>query len=70
MHLRSTADQAASINSQLRVELQSGETIWTESSYKFRTDQVRVMSDRAGFDCEVQWVDREWPFAQSVLRAR
>lgn len=70
MHLRSTTDQAATINGQWRVELQRGETIWTESSYKFRTDQVRVMSDHAGFDCEAQWVDREWPFAQSVLRAR
>ncbi|PYS54226.1 MAG: L-histidine N(alpha)-methyltransferase [Acidobacteria bacterium] len=70
MHLRSTADQTVSINGQWRVELKRGETIWTESSYKFHTGQVRSMSDRTGLDCEIQWVDQEWPFAQSVLRAR
>ena len=70
MHLRSTADQTASINGNFTVHLKPGETIWTESSYKFRTEQVRSISERAGFNCEVQWVDAEWPFAQTLLRAR
>jgi L-histidine N-alpha-methyltransferase len=70
MHLRSKSDQTVAINRNFRVTLKKGETIWTESSYKFRPGQIRSMSERAGFACDVQWVDEEWPFAQSLLRAR
>ncbi|HYR44076.1 MAG TPA: L-histidine N(alpha)-methyltransferase, partial [Terriglobia bacterium] len=69
MHLRSRSDQTVAINSSLTVMLKKGETIWTESSYKFRPEQIRSMSERAGFTCEIQWIDDEWPFAQSLLRA-
>jgi dimethylhistidine N-methyltransferase len=69
MHLRSTADQRVKIGSDLQVSLREGETIWTESSYKFRLDDIPALARAAGFKCEVQWVDEEWPFAQSVLRA-
>jgi len=24
------------------------------------------MAERTGFRCDVQWVDAEWPFAQSL----
>jgi L-histidine N-alpha-methyltransferase len=70
MHLRSTTRQRVSINGNFTIDLQPGETIWTESSYKFRPKQVRAMSERAGFSCELQWLDAEWPFAQTLLRAR
>lgn len=69
MHLRSTVEQTVSINGRFSVSLRPGETIWTESSYKFRIDQVKAISERAGFDCEAQWVDAEWPFSQNLLRA-
>ena len=69
MHLRSTIDQAVTINQNFTVTLEKGESIWTESSYKFRTEQVRSMLENAGFACEVQWVDTQWPFAQNVFRA-
>jgi L-histidine N-alpha-methyltransferase len=69
MHLRSTEKQTVNINHSISVDLQEGETIWTESSYKFRPEQVRLMSEGAGFSCESQWIDSEWPFAQSFLRA-
>jgi L-histidine Nalpha-methyltransferase len=69
MHLRSIVDQTVTINRRFTVELAAGETIWTESSYKFHTGQIRAMSEKAGWTCEVQWIDREWPFAQTVLRA-
>jgi L-histidine Nalpha-methyltransferase len=68
MHLRSKSDQTVSINRNFTVTLQQGETIWTESSYKFHPGQVRSMAQHAGFACEVQWIDEEWPFAQTVLR--
>jgi len=70
MHLRSTADQIVSIGEGFRVTLKRDETIWTESSYKYRTAQIPPMAKTAGFDCEVQWTDSEWPFAQNLLRAR
>jgi dimethylhistidine N-methyltransferase len=69
MHLRSTAQQVVSIDETFSVTLQQDETIWTESSYKFRIDQVRFMAKRSGFHCQYQWTDSEWPFAQSVFRA-
>jgi dimethylhistidine N-methyltransferase len=70
MHLRSKTRQIVSVNSNFTVAFGEGETIWTESSYKFLAEQVRSMSERAGFRCEHQPVDSEWPFAQSLLRVR
>jgi len=69
MHLRSQAKQSVSINHHFTVHLEQGETIWTESSYKYRPEQARSMPEQAGFRCEYQWVDSEWPFAQSFFRA-
>lgn len=68
MHLRSTADQIVRIGSDLQVFLRNGETIWTESSYKFRLQDILALAESTGFKCEAQWIDEEWPFAQSVLR--
>ena len=68
MHLRSTANQVVSIGS-ASIGFREGETIWTESSYKFRCEDVRRLAAKAGFRCVTQWVDEEWPFAQSLLRA-
>jgi dimethylhistidine N-methyltransferase len=70
MHLRSTADQIVSVGESFRVTLKKDETIWTESSYKFRTRQIPPMAESAGFYCDIQWTDSEWPFAQSVLQVR
>jgi len=69
MHLRSKRRQTVSINGNFSVDLQEGETIWTESSYKFQPQQVRSMAEGAGFKCEFQVIDSEWPFAQCFLRA-
>ncbi len=69
MHLRATVDQTVSIGQDLTVQLNAGETIWTESSYKFHPQQVAALAGKAGFVCEAQWIDAEWPFAQSLLRA-
>jgi len=67
MHLRSVINQSVRVTEDFTVHLHEGETIWTESSYKFRQEQVRSLSERAGFPCEHQWVDSQWPFAQSFL---
>ena len=52
------------------VELAEGETIWTESSYRYEKDELPAMAARAGFDCLAQWVDEEWPFAETLLTPR
>jgi dimethylhistidine N-methyltransferase len=70
MHLRSTRRQTVHIpRAGLRVILDEGETIWTESSHKYKAEEIPGMADRTGFRCEAQWIDEEWPFAQNLLLA-
>lgn len=70
MHLRSTCRQTVNIPvAELAVEFLEGETIWTESSHKYSQDEIFPMAATAGFRCEAQWVDDQWPFAESLLIA-
>ena len=70
MHLVSEVDQSVSIRRcDLKVSFRKEETIWTESSHKFKPDEVARMAGRTGFRCEAQWIDEEWPFAVSLFRA-
>jgi uncharacterized SAM-dependent methyltransferase len=50
----------------LLVRMEEGETIWTESSHKYRPQGPAEMATRAGFGQIAQWVDEEWPFAQNL----
>jgi len=68
MHLRSTATQIVTID-ETRFTFQCDETIWTESCHKYRRDEPAEMARRTGFECVAQWVDGEWPFAESLLVA-
>jgi L-histidine Nalpha-methyltransferase len=71
MHLRSTRRQTVRIPAGgLRFMLNEGETIWTESSHKYRAEEIPEMAVRTGFHCQGQWIDKEWPFAQNLLIAR
>ena len=71
MHLRSTKRQAVRIPAaNVRLMLHEGETIWTESSHKYRASEVLEMAERTGFRCEGQWIDSEWAFAQNLLVVR
>jgi L-histidine N-alpha-methyltransferase len=47
----------------------AGESIWTESSCKFDPEEVGRLARRAGFSCDAQWIDPQWPFAETLLRA-
>ena len=68
MHLRSLRRQRVEIPAAgLRVILHEDETIWTESSHKYRAGEAAEMAERTGFVCKGQWVDEEWPFAQNLL---
>jgi L-histidine N-alpha-methyltransferase len=70
MHLRSRRRQRVSIPAaELLVEFQSGETIWTESSHKYSREEVLETARASGFFCTAQWIDEEWPFAESLLIA-
>jgi L-histidine N-alpha-methyltransferase len=76
MHLQSRVDQQVRIAEvDCAVGFRRGETIWTESSHKFTPEQIAAMAEgvgaeAAGFECRRQWIDREWPFAESLLIAR
>ena len=70
MHLLSKRRQVVSIPAaEVVVEFREGETIWTESSHKYSADEVVETARQAGFSCEVQWIDEEWPFAENLLVA-
>jgi uncharacterized SAM-dependent methyltransferase len=70
MHLRSLSPQIVHIPAaELRVEFLEGETIWTESSHKYSPQEVFSMASTAGFRCEAQWIDEQWPFAENLLIA-
>ena len=70
MHLRSREDQMVKIpGAGFCVRLREDETIWTESSHKFSLGEVIKIGEQAGFRCEKQWTDEEWPFAESLLIA-
>ena len=71
MHLRSRLDQTAFIpEAGLTVRFHAGETIWTESSHKFHLHELYDLADRTGFQVIAQWVDAEWPFAESLWIAQ
>jgi dimethylhistidine N-methyltransferase len=67
MHLRSLRRQRVEIPaSHLCIRLEEGETIWTESSHKYRPQEPFEMADRTGFRCVAQWIDEKWLFAQNL----
>jgi uncharacterized SAM-dependent methyltransferase len=67
MHLRAARRQRVRIEEAgLVSEFQEDETIWTEACHKFDPDELRAMAWRNGFHCAAQWVDHEWPFAESL----
>jgi L-histidine Nalpha-methyltransferase len=70
MHLLSERAQTVTIpGAGFSARFAAGETIWTESSHKYSKDELFQMARDTGFRCEAQWVDSEWPFAESLLVA-
>jgi L-histidine N-alpha-methyltransferase len=70
MHLESKQRQVVNVPaSEITIEFQAGETIWTESSHKYSAEEVFETARTAGFRCEVQWIDEQWPFAENLLIA-
>ncbi len=70
MHLRSRRRQTVRVRrANLAVEFAAGETIRTEVCHKFLPNQLCAMAQASGFRVEAQWMDAEWPFAESLLMA-
>jgi dimethylhistidine N-methyltransferase len=70
MHLVSRKRQTVTLWSlQVSADFAQGETIWTESSHKFSTEELRESAVASGFKMLSTWVDDEWPFAESLWEA-
>jgi dimethylhistidine N-methyltransferase len=68
MHLQSRRRQTVLIRkANLTAAFEEGETIWTENSHKYSLAEVTRMTEAAGLKCAGQWIDQEWPFAETLL---
>ncbi|MFL5262771.1 MAG: L-histidine N(alpha)-methyltransferase [Anaeromyxobacteraceae bacterium] len=60
MHLVSRAAQVVTVGGE-RFAFEPGETIWTESSYKYELRELAALAALAGWRCERTWTDeRAW----------
>lgn len=67
MHLVSTCRQQIEIPpAGVDVTFQAGESIWTESSYKYAASDLEQMVEDGGFRCRRQWVDADAAFALTL----
>jgi L-histidine N-alpha-methyltransferase len=67
MHLRAKQAQAVTIDAaDITIAFREGDTIWTESSHKYRKPEIAQMAVESGFDSSAQWVDEEWGFAENL----
>ncbi|WP_437721737.1 L-histidine N(alpha)-methyltransferase [Sorangium sp. So ce861] len=70
MHLVSRRRQSIRVGAlDLEVAFDEGESIWTESSYKYTPDEVVRMGERAGFRCYEQWIEPVGRFSTTLLLA-
>lgn len=70
MHLVSRRRQSVRVGAlDLEIAFEEGESIWTESSYKYEPDDVVRMGERAGFRCFKQWIEPIGRFSTTLLLA-
>ena len=70
MHLESLKDQTIDVGSlNLTVELAGGETIHTESAYKYSLDSIRELAGATGWSVERSWTDRDDLFSLNLFAA-
>ena len=71
MYLVATKSQRVRIDAiDQDVTLAAGESIWTESSYKYHADEIVTLVEGAGFREACQWIDGADPFALTLFEAR
>jgi uncharacterized SAM-dependent methyltransferase len=69
MHLVSLKDQIVHLDN-VAIPFAKGESIWTESSYKFSLDEFERMVDAAGLRVEHVWTDeQQWFSVQFLVNA-
>jgi len=68
MHLESTRDQSVRVAGNT-FDFVRGETIWTESSYKYDEDQLATVASAAGFRVDRLWTDANDLFWVGALTA-
>ncbi|MGA7617320.1 MAG: L-histidine N(alpha)-methyltransferase [Thermoanaerobaculia bacterium] len=66
MHLVSTTDQIVSVGGE-RIGFTAGETIHTESSYKYSVDEFRELATETGFTPRSVWTDPDSLFSVHYL---
>jgi dimethylhistidine N-methyltransferase len=66
MHLVSLRDQTVQLDN-VTIPFTKGESIWTESSYKFNPDEFEQVSAAAGFKVEHVWTDEQQWFSVQYL---
>ncbi|XXX74066.1 L-histidine N(alpha)-methyltransferase [Sorangium sp. So ce134] len=70
MHLVSRRRQSIRVGAlDLEVAFEEGESLWTESSYKYTPDGVVRLAERAGFRCFKQWIEPIGRFSTTLLLA-
>lgn len=66
MHLVSLCDQVVHLGD-TAITFRTGETIWTESSYKYSIEEFATLAHRAGFDVKKVWTDPGLLFSVQYL---
>jgi dimethylhistidine N-methyltransferase len=69
MHLVSLHAQEVRLAGTVKIGFEAGETIWTESSYKYTEDAIADLGLRTGFAVTTQWIDPEAGFALTLFEA-
>ncbi len=70
MHLVSRqAQEVRLLDASVRIGFEAGESIWTESSYKYTEAEIADLGRVAGFSIARQWVDRDAAFALTLFEA-
>lgn len=71
MHLVSRIPQSVRIAAlDTVITFEKGESIWTESSHKFQLEEIEEWGRLSGFKQVGQWVDEQWPFAETLFEAQ
>jgi L-histidine N-alpha-methyltransferase len=69
MHLRCRRARQVTIPAAgITVAFESGETIWTESSYKYVPEAIAAQGEAAGFEYREQWIEADAGFAVTLFR--
>lgn len=70
MHLVADTPQDVTIaQARLHLRFERGESIWTESSYKYQPERIGAMLETAGFAAAGQWIDDRDRFALTLATA-